>query len=600
MKQCAFFWGSEPAEGGGSFTYQPGIAPSRAVLRFPLRAHIPHVSSLTLTDGITSWVLPYCRVSRSVVQEGGGGARWREATILDRRWAWADTHYAIYGSYNTPLGRGEVIRRSTQQLAALLLGAMGETGFDVSALPTTTYPVVTWDAANPAAEIESLCQENKCLVLLTPNSRVRIVREGVGRLPGPDQRQMDFTTSIEPAVIPRALVFEGGRTHIQHDLPLVAIGLEIDKASANFGKYVPIENLSYIPGGGWESQDPENFGGVQDLAARNQAKEDVWKMYAVGEKFTLPAAADAIQFGIGDGKLTVEQKKVQQAYYTIGSGDHWRLLPINNHQNKSSWRGTDRFDPEQDIEPDVIGYFFQRGAGNANVGGHTTYAQLAANTKAFDYDDWIADIPLPDNSPLLYPADGYTADYENGRIRFDEPVYFKEATGLTTAIKPAAIRWRVSFPLRDPTTGAFVCQQYWQFPASPQAVAVPKIIKQSDVYYTYDKQATEAGATRPHDNEREFILGAIEYLRGELIQIQNQAGFSAPYKGFVFDVPPDGIVRAVQFDVSEQGEGTTYIDFNMESPEKYLTLQEMRNRRFYTYERRLEVQEKIKRDRGVL
>jgi hypothetical protein len=47
-----------------------------------------------------------------------------------------------------------------------------------------------------------------CLVTLNTNDTIVIYKEGFGRQPLPDQRQMDFTKSFEPAVIPQALVFE--------------------------------------------------------------------------------------------------------------------------------------------------------------------------------------------------------------------------------------------------------------------------------------------------------------------------------------------------------------------------------------------------------
>jgi hypothetical protein len=90
VTKAAFYWNGAAADGGGNFTLQPGISPSTAVLRFPLSTPISQIGTLTLTNGTQTINFSRCRVVRIVINESGGGGRWREVTIEDRRWMWAD------------------------------------------------------------------------------------------------------------------------------------------------------------------------------------------------------------------------------------------------------------------------------------------------------------------------------------------------------------------------------------------------------------------------------------------------------------------------------------------------------------------------------
>lgn len=576
--QCIFYWGNEPAEGGGNFTLQGGVEASRGALRFPLRANLPTVANLTLVSQAQTATFRNARITRSMVTSGQGYGRWQEITILDRRWQWATGHFAVYGEYNRnadDAARGGENRKTPRQLAEILLDALGEQNYNVTALPANTAyglgPAVAWDAADPASELEKLCALYGCIVTLDTADRVVIYKQGVGSLPSQDQRQMDFTFAQEPQVIPAALVFEGGRTHIQHDLNLVPI-------AEYRGKFYKIDDVPYKPAGGWEQEDPNVFGGVA-AANRRDALRDVWRLYAVGGTIQLPTPSAAIDFAAPNGKLSATRTVQQQTYFRIEPGTHWRILPLNETQNISSSENKDTAAP-----PQVLGYWYDHDASNQNIGGYQEIDELPVI--ATDLSKAIFDIPY--TGPHDYTR-GFAINASRGHVRFDEPVYFES---LLEGRKPAQIRLRTSFPIRDPDTCALICQQFWQSPQSPLAANIVKIIKRSDVFYEYD--------TAANDNEVAFIDRAMEHITAELQSYQTPGGYSAPYKGFVFDIPPDGIVRTVTFDVAETGEGTTHIDFNMERPEAYFTLQEARNRRLYSYQRLVEADIQRKKARGIL
>lgn len=578
VKQCAFFFGGQPAEGGGQFTLQAGITPSVAQLRFLLRQPLNQIGDMVLTDNQQSRRYRNCRITRSFVPEGGGGPRYREVTIQDRRWRWSDRQFAVYGQYNSTVGREVVLRRNTRDLLILCLEALGETGYDVSQVPTGFYPVVDWDASNPAAEMESLCQELGLLVVLRQNDTIRIVRDGVGVIPRADPRQMDFEQAIEPPVIPRYLVYEGGKTTIQHDLNLVPVGLEDDSNHPNYGKFVPINELSYTPDPdfGWRREDPATFPNVRQ-ASRQTALKHVWRTYAVGGRIPLPVPSRALNAAINQGKLTQNQQAAERNYFTIDRGTHWRVLPLNDFQLTLNPEFSLSLGlTEKGIPPVVIGYFYQHNLANTNTGGFTDWEFVSQFPNVADLSQLIATRPYRAGNTAEIYKKAKTVDYVNGRVDFQEPVFFKDmSVAGQTDYYPALLRLRTSFSLRDGFTGQFLCQQFWQPVQFPGATNVVKMIKNSSSFYVYDTSGT--------DNEFTFIQQAIAGIAGELQSYEFLQGFSSPYKGFIFDIDVDGICKTIQFDSATNGPGTTYIDFGMESPERYLTLQELRNQRLATF-----------------
>jgi hypothetical protein len=204
----------------------------------------------------------------------------------------------------------------------------------------------------------------------------------------------------------------------------------------------------------------------------------------------------------------------------------------------------------------------------------------------------------PINNDLLYTKQ-ITLIPESGHVEFKEPVFFKDAIDGNI---PAVIRLRTSFPLKDTESGARLCQQFWATPNSSISANVVKLLKQSDIGFRYlsrNGARVRSSAVDLVSNESSFKFAAASAIAGEMDKYAIGTGYSAPYKGFVFDYQVDGIIRAIVYDVSANGEGTTHIDFNMERPEAYLTLNELHGRRMATYKLWYDAQQQSKLDRKV-
>lgn len=580
-KQCLFFWNTHEADGGGNLTLQAGPTPSTAILRMRLGYNNLQFGTLILTDSESQATrLTGCRVARAVITQGGGGGRWRELTIEDRRWTWQGGYSAVYGEYNIDQAGLTTVRKSVRELATICFQALNEVGYDVSVLPHDIYPPVTWDGTEPGAALQALCDDFNCLIVPTLYDTFRIVRDGQGVQPRPDPRQMDFTSGLEPPVIPKAIICEGGETHVQHDLPLEAVGLEI--TGTNKGKFVPVDQLSYKPTS-WDKIDPTQdkaFGAITSLEARKVARKWLWRRYRIKGPFQLPLPPAALSTAIVGGRLNINARMDIANYFKIVRGKEWRVLPLRDTQlNLDATKDLDGRDAE------VWGYFYLRDAANKNVLGYTQVATLP--DEATNPNKLITgSLPTPAALAPLQYLKSFEIDPDSGHVIFEDPVYFKDL--VAQSFVEAVIRLRTSMVIKDTESAARICQQYRApLQSSRNTANVIRFIKEPEIALEYCSLSPTGGdpfADRNvFSNADSFVLQAQNYINNERLKLSIGIGYSTPCKGFVFDINLDGVVRTITFDVSDEGEGTTHIDYNMERPEAYLTLNELRARRMATF-----------------
>ena len=180
--QATVTWGGVTRVMGFTFAFQPiGIEPSACVIRSPEELGAPSAAGnlvLSYADGSLTFV--DCRLERPRLTANNSG-RVRDLPILDRRWKWR--FGLINGSYNLRQPDDTLKREQTpQQLATLLLEAMGETGFQVANLPNMPRPEVRWENSNPAQELAALCERLGCVVVFNPfQDRVEIHVGGVAQ-----------------------------------------------------------------------------------------------------------------------------------------------------------------------------------------------------------------------------------------------------------------------------------------------------------------------------------------------------------------------------------------------------------------------------------
>lgn len=247
-------------------------------------SQIQRHGTVELRYGTTSILFPSCVVdlaSLTISPEG----HVEKLRIKDRRWKW-QAGGEISGVYNDRNPDGSLnidTEKTAQELAEMLLDAMGESSYDISALPTDSRPHVDWACENPARELSRLCDKLGCRVVLGAGSDpVRIVKLGVGQpLPNNDDvRSVSF--GVDPPELPDSILLCGSERIFQSKLLLEAVGKDTDHSIK------PLKDLSYAPnpdaddGGFSVSVLSGSFEGLgDDLKARQLARETVFRWYRI-------------------------------------------------------------------------------------------------------------------------------------------------------------------------------------------------------------------------------------------------------------------------------------------------------------------------------
>lgn len=394
---------------GGSITWSRGISPSAIQIEtVPQSNFTQPVGDVTVTfavrlpngsvdpgdaDAVT-FTLVDCAVESSTI-ELTSRQTWR-MTLYDRRWRWKRGE--ISGKYNQLKPDGTIdsaTEKTNQELAELCLDALGETGYDVSAIPTTFKTAVSWDASNPAQALQEVCSAAGCEVTLQldATNSVSIVANGTGELlPGSDVASLSgsITTGQAPSVL-RAVTQP---VLWQRRFLLEAVGMDTE---ANDNEILPIADLSYEPTGGF--QDPLF---MRDVTASEEAatlaKQTVYRWFRIKQfadgTLNLPSGVNKDEMG---GITSISS--IKQVQLTQG------LIAKQLDGGKEV--------PQQ---PKLYGDFFDGEFLRANVSGKQYNKEFSVDTRrslivarepivAIDSDEWTM--------PTLYLEIAFTLEDAN-------------------------------------------------------------------------------------------------------------------------------------------------------------------------------------------
>ncbi len=432
------------------YTASQGIAPGICTIELPqeLVGTLAQQGDLTFSYGDAYFTLFSCIVDFGNVDRNGGGFIGR-VQVYDRRWAWRFGY--IHGHYNLPglgpqtaggtdtgYGTPPPIRPDTntdpQTLASYCLQAMGETLYDVSALPNSSRPEIHWSYDNPAEALESLCESLGCRVVLDlPSNGVRIVVIGEGEdLPdGPIQW---IPTAVNPPATPSSLIFVGGQTVQQGFIPLTAVGRDLS------GAISPIANLSYAPSGtGW-TNEPLGFPSVTSEPAHTYAEESVYRWWQPTLPYTAP-----------DGTAVTNAN--QLIFYD-------RQIDTNLNPNGPSGATTQK--------PEILGYF------------DPCYAQV--NTSLGTVLTYHGSIQIDQNRCLVITGDPLV-DSEHGN---DMPaqLWLKASFSIRAPSDREPFRYTQTVPLPSSLNAT-----------PPRVVRHDEVVLQVRGVYSMSNGITQTGAT---------------------------------------------------------------------------------------------------------
>lgn len=476
---------------GIDFTFSPGVQPSVCmVYTVPHTQGLPNVGTLRFTlRGERVFTFRDCLLEAPQLDTGPQGAFWR-LPLLDRRWKWQFAH--IFGSYNIAKPDGRYLREKTpQELAALLLDALGESGYDVSRLPNDARPERRWETgAGAAGELDRLCAEMSCLVVLNWNTdRVEIWPIGTGAVLPVGSIEGRSYAPVQHAT-PEKIRVEAGNTLFQDTFTTEAVGLDVDD------KWRPIDQLSYRPSAGWGDTWPaDGFPGItgtyvshgHTLNRRDLAEATVFRCYRIT--------------GLLRG----------------GWVPSYLQLNGTPEQQPQSRKDIQLFDELADEEISLSDGGLRRLPAVAYVKYERVDKALMAN-------------------PSRYP-DGFSLDATQGIIHFNEPLYLRSSGNVI----PATVNFECAFHAgrngimhrlnRESSLGGH--------PTPTRLISRPEVLLRSVQRYN------ASGAAGAEENNSADAIQRLDYwFNAALSEYRLQQGGTVRYAGFV-PIVPDGLTLQV-------------------------------------------------------
>lgn len=522
-----------------NYTLAHGITPGVCEIECAPQAE-PIGSSGTLVfacDG-TTLVFPNCRTDLATARRTVDGLVWSVA-ILDRRWRWA--FGAISGEYNRRDASDRTIpeqnwpivgvERTPQQLARLLLQAMGESGYDVSRLPNATRPWVSWDAATPAQELAQLADDLGCRVVLHLDGHVSLEPLGQGELLPVLPTLVEGSLTVDPPEPPDSFLVIGGPTRVQTRLELEAVGLDLD------GSIQPIDNLSFTPEDGWSTQT-ELFSDVTVSSELAHCLRTVFRWYRVRL----------------DGERTLQIPDVGRVTELS------QILPLDDR---------------------LVETYEERGerrARRARITGDFWLGNLGSPENSIETSESDSESDEAQSSTPVYPG-SWRLLAEQGIVEFGHPVRRWDIDAKEFV--PAKLKLECAFGVRLTETGAPHRLEF-EWPTGSQQGTGPEVLRRErelvlQTYETFNDQEQSTGwqSARAGSGGTTLLEEAQREVRAALQVYQVSAAGDATYAGFL-PLDPDGAIVQVAWTV-----GPKPFTRACRNSETHPSIPPYRTRRFY-------------------
>lgn len=533
-------------------TLTQGITPSIATVSIPpQQGKIALDGTLLFTWGRERIELKKCRVDDYEIAYDPEGREYRRLRIMDRRWWWARCQ-RISGYYNVRRGAGVDPRtvKRPQELAKLLLEAMGERNADVSKLPNDSFPEVSWDYANPAEELSRLCEGLGCRIVLDiADDRTKVVKVGEGRLL-PPAPAMEGAAVFDPPDPPGKIAIVTDRMQYQVDILLEPVAFDpFDR------KIKHILDLSYTPVVG---------------GRKTWAYEDIDHMHNIAPKYRKWAQQCIYRWFRIRGPLAIPGER-----RPIPHNELWRILPLLSQQVETLTAADGREEPR----PAWI------------------YGRWWAGFESHDDEAKRIETDL-DNAPKGVFTYGFSLEADTGIVKTSRPLFrhridARFPTGRL--VFDPVLYLRTAVNIRDVGTRGWRRFEVSRVP--PGRIANPdttEYVKREElVPQTYIRRARPVGL---FSNRDEILRSARAYLDTEVKRYEPEDSATITYPGLrLFSL--DGAITQTTWSVADDGRPTTRVSRNRE--EFVSTASFAERRLFERIHRALAERERIARARAA-
>lgn len=427
---------------GGVVTISSGPFPSAALIYFLPQPSISlSPGDLTITQDGTTVTLTDCQPEMATLRSHKQGDIYVQSIlIMDRRHKWQKSR--ITKDYNKRLSDGEVMSASkldASSLCSALLAACGETQGS-SDIPNDAYPEVSWVSSNPAYELDKLCDDFGCDIILNESSVDIKQRYSGSQLPTDGPREMIPDYEFEASNGPQYFTVDYGPTLWDGNLELEPVALESN------GTYVAIDSASYMPSGGWSKQHPMAMPGVA-AASRPLALSSVHRVFRIKglakDGLTIPIKSDYV--GATNGSFSVASASQIKA---LG----YRLQPAGQYGEKRQatvvgkyWNRSEAFSRNEDWQEIDVGF------------------TIDTENGLVIFDDFVCQLTSGCfEEAELYLKTAFNVELDSGSIRREE--YTTSRAGIRTSAQTQdtlclpreelQIRYTLGYNEPDTPTGA--------------------------------------------------------------------------------------------------------------------------------------------------
>lgn len=501
----------------GRFRLEKGTVPSAGQLVVPIQTIANPLGTLTFAytpegGSTTSIVLPDCLiVDASFITEQPGVVM---LTVLDRRWRWQFGH--IDGSYNIRIANNEYRNEKTPtQLVSLLLDAMGETGYDITAVDDATRPLVDWRGDSPARLLSELLYDLGLELTITAGNVVKLVKQGVGSTL-PSGPALTASWSIAAGALPSSVRVACENIRYQCKFKLEAVGLEAN------GDVQPLDELSYNKING---QPANRFDEMTwpvfpklDEEDRPLARLSVYKWYRIKEQ--AHTATNWAPPGFVGTPADIDSRD--------------KILPLLPQLNKEN------IDLDTNLKlpapAEVTGVYYRE----------NDLPELAGNTDA----------------GTKYPL-SFSIDETSGIVKFSRPVFQIQEDGGQTKIAPADLRLECVVEVDDPDTNT---KQYYAYTKGAgggsgvytvdRTELIPKVTPVYDgdtvEQHDHDSDIGTPDVDNITTNFADLDTEAEKFADVEIAALAPQGALAAAYLGFIA-IELDGIRQFTEWSGSTLG-----------------------------------------------
>jgi hypothetical protein len=483
-------------------TVAHGIYPGVFQLTIYPQAKPPEkTGTLRFTYGDHRWELPDCKVDSASYQFNASGEI-IGLTIFDFRWRW-DSGY-ISGVYNQRRADFSIVKkqnpankdavndseRTPQELATLLLKAMGVEKFYVTDLPQALVrPEVNWDYSTPALMLDELCTSLACRIVPGDGNSVTIWQEGQGQELSAALPYEAYSIQIDLDNPPSKIICVTAPVQYRCDLTLSSVALERE------GYWVPTENVNYYADA---IKDIDECGDVADAFKRKLAVKSIYRHFRIDNNQSIGAQPIA---------------------------DREMILPLLSHRGEYS-------QPDEDgnkslLPPITFGIAEETFGDNKEPEDNAT---VIFGSNVDDISDQII-------------LDGHSINYEKGVVEFTDPLLRDSEGGLIEL--PATLKLRTAVNLRDAQHGQFIryAKELVIDPTSPNKNA--KVIRRDDIIPVVNRDGSRF-------NGQEVDDACDYYLAAEREKYRTQKPLTVHYIGW-HPIRLDGAIQSMTFSMDSQG-----------------------------------------------